>query len=85
MARTSVIISRPPGRSTRTASVIAFCRTGDWEMVLRLKSPVEEHLVNPVFSAQGRWLAAFGARGEIYLWDVPALRRSLAGMGLDWK
>ncbi len=64
---------------------LTFLRTGDWETVLRLQSPVEEHLVNPVFSAQGRWLAASGARGEIYLWDVPALRRSLADMGLDWK
>ena len=64
---------------------LTFLRTGDWETVLRLKSPVEEHLVHPVFSAQGRWLAAFGARGEIYLWDFPALRRSLADMGLDWN
>ena len=64
---------------------ITFLRTGTWETVLRLKSPVEERLLHPVFSAQGRWLAASGARGEIYLWDFPALRRSLAGMRLDWQ
>ena len=64
---------------------LTFLRTGTWEPLLRLKSPVEEQLVNPVFSPQGRWLAASGARGEIYLWDFPALRRSLAGMDLDWK
>jgi len=37
------------------------------------------------FSRGGRWLAAAGGSDLLRVWDLLALRRHLAHMGLDWE
>jgi hypothetical protein len=39
----------------------------------------------PVLDPSGRRLAAFHGQPRINLWDLEALRRELARLGLDWR
>lgn len=54
-----------------------------WALHYRIMSPLEEQLGRTVLSADGRFLAATGARQEVYVWDLPALEAELRRMGMQ--
>ena len=56
--------------------------TGTWRTLLHLASPPEELLNRTALSAGGRYFAAVGARHEIYVWDLHALRDELRKLDL---
>jgi serine/threonine protein kinase len=56
--------------------------TGTWRTLYHLDSPLLEGLGRCSLSAKGRYLAAGGTRGEIYLWDLKAIDRELTERGL---
>ena len=65
---------------------IALIRTGTWEELLLLQSPVRDYLTGIIFSPSGRWLtAAGGYEGARWLWDLHALERELRSLGLGWS
>lgn len=41
--------------------------------------------VNEAFSADGARLALLWQYGSVHTWDIAAMHRELAGLGLDWK
>lgn len=49
-----------------------------------LEPPGESRILDLAFSPDGQRLAAACDRGEVQLWDLAALRRELAGHGLNW-
>jgi WD40 repeat protein len=53
--------------------------------VARLELPAPEFLGWLCFSPDGAQLAAAGEHHTIQLWDLRAIRRRLADMGLDWE
>ena len=55
------------------------------EELATLRAPNPEVLTWLCFSPDGRRLAACTQDGRIQVWDVMAIRRQLAAMGLDWK
>lgn len=51
-----------------------------------LESPHGEHIEKLVFSPDGTRLALQGTQsGEVFVWDIPSLRRHLKTMDLDWN
>ena len=64
---------------------IALIRTGTWEELLLLQSPVRDSLTGITLSPSGRWLTASGGyEGAHWLWDLHALERELRSRGLGW-
>ena len=68
--------------ATRQAIQLLDARTGD--PLAMLTPPLPLNLVTLRFSADGRYLAAQTEGAVIHLWNLPALRQALRGMGLDW-
>ena len=65
---------------------IALIRTGTWEELLLLQSPVRDFLYNMTISPGGHWLTASGGyEGTRWLWDLHALDRELRSLGLGWS
>ncbi|MES2708650.1 MAG: protein kinase [Verrucomicrobiota bacterium] len=64
-------------------SSVAIMEPGSWRTLFHLRSPVDELFEQCSLSSGGRWFAAVGARQEIYLWDLAAIRRELAALGLS--
>src|SRR5581483_10262784 len=55
------------------------------EEVARLSIPDKTRLVPHCWTADGDKLIAVGAEsGMIYVWDLPAIRRQLRQLKLDW-
>ncbi len=72
-------------RHLMVRSATNICRlveTGTWSTLLHLASPPEELLNRSALSAGGRYFAAVGARNEINVWDLSALRVELNKLGL---
>ncbi len=57
---------------------------GDYHEVARLESPSPQHVHDVVFDSIGSQLAVC-ANGAINIWDLRAIRESLAEMHLDWS
>jgi hypothetical protein len=68
-----------------TWSSCTIIDTATWSPSLRLESPLEEVMVQCVLSPGGRWLAATGARREIYVWDLRALDAELKKLGISME
>jgi WD40 repeat protein len=50
-----------------------------------LETPFQLFLSSLCFSPDSMLLAAAGANGEVYGWNLPLIRHRLASMGLDWE
>lgn len=53
-----------------------------WARLFRLVPPLEEQATRTVISPDGRFVAAVGARQEVYLWDLTLIEEELRRMGL---
>jgi WD40 repeat protein len=76
----------PDGRTlalAREPSRIALMAPETLEVFATLEVP--DVLTALCFSPDGRWLSAATLDGRIQVWDLPAVRRQLADIGLDWR
>ena len=63
-------------------STCSVVKTGTWRTLCRLASPLDELIERCGLSRSGRYFAAVGTRGEIYVWDLQGLDRELTALGL---
>jgi WD40 repeat protein len=79
----------PDGRymcASGAARVILFQGPGYSQPVIQLSLDNERNSGSrTAFSPDGRALAVHESDGVVHLWDLPALRAALAGLGLDWE
>jgi WD40 repeat protein len=68
--------------ASRQQVVLFDARSG--EELARLTAPEAQNMEPLVFSGDGRLLAGGSHTKIIQLWDLGALRRELAALGLDW-
>lgn len=76
------------GRSRLLSCVVGDTRLAllslpDAAVRLTLEPPEARPIYQTAFSPDQRWLAAASVRGEISLWDLPALFRGLCSWGFD--
>jgi WD40 repeat protein len=64
---------------------VRLFRTDTFEPVATLESPTPLSSGRLRFNADGSRLAVLGSDGSLQLWDMKALRSSLARVGLDWE
>jgi WD40 repeat protein len=65
--------------------VIRLVRPEDRAELTRLEAPERTRLVPRCFTLDGTQLIAVGLdTGALHVWDLPAIRRELAPIGLDW-
>jgi len=68
--------------ATRAEVRLLDTRTGS--ELATLTPPLPQNLDSLMFSADGRYLAGATFSRVVQLWDLPALRRELAALKLDW-
>jgi serine/threonine protein kinase/WD40 repeat protein/tetratricopeptide (TPR) repeat protein len=68
------------------AEVVDLVETATGKTLVQLGLPEQSRMGSGFFSADGSELIQYSANyGYLYAWDLRALRRHLADLGLDWK
>lgn len=67
-----------------SSSSIAILNAENGRTVARLNAAIPVKIQGMAVSRDGRWLAAAGEPGLLYLWDLHALRRAMAGVLAHW-
>ncbi len=65
-----------------TMTRCAIVAPGIWRTLYHFDSPLDETFERCGLSPSGRYFTAVGTRREIYLWNLHALKRQLAALGL---
>ena len=79
-----VLSPRGPLLVLVTGGSVRLIETATGREVARLEGPSRETLGSISFSPDGTMLAATADRRSIFVWDLRAVRRELATIGLDW-
>jgi tetratricopeptide (TPR) repeat protein len=64
--------------------VIRLVEAGTGRVIARLQSPDRAAVTSAVFSPDGSRLVLVGENSTVHVWDLRALRKALAALGLDW-
>jgi WD40 repeat protein len=65
-------------------SAVRLLETGQWTEVATLEHPLQESAAWIAFSGDGALVAVAGGTHIVHLWDLRAVRKGLAEIGLDW-
>jgi tetratricopeptide (TPR) repeat protein len=65
--------------------LIRLVEAGTGRVVARLERPDSSTVTSAVFSPDGARLVLVADNAPVHVWDLRALRRELAAMGLDWE